>query len=228
MIFCPLLALALYVAPVTTSSLDSSAGLEDPAPCFKQYESKLNDLLKREEANAAFPAMPATAEHEYATAVPKFYQASFYKWESTRTRTVKVADREMTVPRPDRIGVGSLTFYHERIKDPVAHFTSTYRDLTPDEESKMREIMAREMEDKNLTGSQQKAGDALMTAVPREVKYENVEGIGDAASWDIKSSELIVLRGRVHFKIIADLSDDPSTNIAVARMLAMIVLSKCE
>jgi len=58
--------------------------------------------------------------------------------------------------------------------------------------------------------------------------YRTVEGLGDAAVWNVVTNELYVLQNGVKFEIRTDIANDTEKNKSVAVKLAEIVLNKCK
>jgi hypothetical protein len=83
------------------------------------------------------------------------------------------------------------------------------------------------MEAKGMTESQQRAGQSLGATLADNVKYMPVDGIGDAAAWDVMESALVILVSRAKFRVIVDISDDPAVNLDLAKRLARRIFRKC-
>ena len=199
----------------------------DPTSCFEKYAGKLDELLTRDDIISVYSTDIENAQKNYLRAVPAAYQACIYEWESNRTRTIKVTGREMTIPSPNRIGVANLSFYGEKIKDPLAYFKNAHRTPTEEEKTYMQQEMTKKLEEEELSAPQKETGTKLTTSVMDKIQFEAVEGIGDAAAWDFMDSALVVLTGRTKFKIIVDISDAKEENLAIAKKLAILVLKKC-
>ena len=59
-------------------------------------------------------------------------------------------------------------------------------------------------------------------------KFEDVPGIGDAASFNKEENYLTVLVGATTFQVIASVSKDKDVNLDLAKKLAKEILTKCE
>lgn len=223
-----LLFLALYLnslhdasSPAVPVNMDG-----DPTPCYAAYAGKVDKLLTLEDVRAEYPSLPAETEHQYLTSLPVYLQASEYLWPGDRTDTVSVGGRTYAVAKSNRIGIGGLEIYTDEVKDPKAKFQNTYRTPTEEEKAEYQKRLQEKMEEEGRSESQRKA-EYMATTLFDHVKFMPVEGIGDAAAWDIKESALVILVARAKFKVIADISDDPAVNIDLAKRLARRVFRKC-
>lgn len=222
-----LLTLRLFTTDDFPESRHLMTDVGDPTPCYAAYTGKLDQLLTLEDIRAEFPTLPAETAHKYLTTLPGYLQASEHTWPSDRSYTVAMGDQQLTVPKPNRIGVGGLSVYGEKVKDPKATFLNTYRTPTEEEKAYYQKLLQEKMEEEELSDSQQNAGKDLTTTLGDKVTFLAVEGIGDAAAWDIMDSALVILVARAKFKVIVNISEDPAVNIDLAKRLARRVFRKC-
>lgn len=194
--------------------------------CFEKYIDKLDELLRADILSIHIAGMQE-AELKYSRIGPVAYHVCMYEWESERTSTVKIGPYETTIPKPNRIGIGGLSTYGEKIKDPLIYFKNAHRTPTTEEIVTMRQKMQEEMVKKGLSTSEEETGDKLISSVADKIQFSPVDGLGDAAAWDHMDSALVVLVDRTKFKVIVDTSDDAEKNQALAEKLARLVLKKC-
>lgn len=199
----------------------------DLSSCFEKYIDKLDELLTRADILSIYTAGMQDAEMKYPRIGPASYHVCTYEWKSERTSTYKVGSYETTIPTPNRIGIGALSTYGEKIKDPLVYFKNAHRTPTAEEKAKMYEMMEEEMKERGSTDAEAKSGTRLTGTIADKVKFTPVEGLGDAAAWDYMDSALAVLVGRTKFKVIVNISDDARENQALAEKLARLVLKKC-
>lgn len=75
----------------------------------------------------------------------------------------------------------------------------------------------------------QKAGNNLLGAIQEvAASYENYPGLGDLATWNPITQEIIVLQNGVKFSVYVDISNDMETNKKVAVEFAKLILNKCK
>jgi hypothetical protein len=141
---------------------------------------------------------------------------------------MKVGQQEIDVKRPNKIGIGCLRTYKERIKDPLAYFNNAHRTPTKEDIAEYQKIAKKKMEEEGLTSDQQKIGSDITTPFLDKISFTAIDGLGDAAAWDHMDSALVILVGRIEFKIYVEFSDQVEENQALAKKLAKIVLAKCQ
>ncbi|GAB2775947.1 hypothetical protein GCM10027275_18870 [Rhabdobacter roseus] len=212
----------------------NSASSEADGQCLFEYQTRLDQLLTKDEIAQHFPEDLSKATYKYETKyAPVNYQQAIYTWPSERIRKLKIGDRTMEVPSHNRLGVGDISQYKPD-QNALNIFKSSYRTLTEEEKVKAREAMQEGLEKhtkddgKKLSDTEKKAGNTLGGSLTDMAQFDSFEGIGDAAAWDAMDRALIVLKGRTVFRIYADVSADPQENKALAKKLAEVVLAKCK
>lgn len=215
--------------PAIPGSHDASSCFKPTAPpsCFEKYADRLDEWLTREDIVSIFPGLPAEAAINYSRNVPIAYRSSVYQWKSDRFSISFVGSREVRSPRPNKIGVGHLSVYGDRVKDPLTYFRNAHRTPTAEEKSELQQRMKTKMEEKGLTSSQKGAGTTLTAALSEQILFTNVEGLGDAAAWDHMDHSLVILVGRVRFKVFVEISGNVEDNQELAIKLAKKILEKC-
>jgi hypothetical protein len=222
-----LIALFLQTIHDVPSWTSSTSVAGDPTPCYAAYQGKLDELLTLDDIRAEFTTLPADVEHAYLTTLPTDLQASQFTWPSDRTDSITMGGRTYTVAASNLIGIGGLSIYKDDVKDPKAKFLNTYRTPTEAEKAYYQKALQDTMEAKGMTESQQRAGQSLGATLADNVKYMPIDGIGDAAAWDVMESALVILVSRAKFRVIVDISDDPAVNLDLAKRLARRIFRKC-
>lgn len=159
------------------------------------------------------------------------HRAAGYKWDSDRTLTVKVGEREVSVSESDKVTLGRFTILDaEKIKGSyVEHFKNQYKKLTAEEQAQFDQAFARQLENESdLTKGIGKG----FAGLSNQIDYKNIDGIGQAANWETnpRSSDglLHVLHKNMTFVVVVNLSDDSDYNLEVAKKIAAATIEKCD
>lgn len=199
-----------------------------PSSCFEKYVGKLDKMLTKEDILFLYPSVSGKTEYKYSRIGPVEYHSCMYQWDSERTFVTKVGSREVQVPKPNKIGIGSLSFYADRIKDPLAYFKNAHRTPTVEEKAEMQKRMKEKMEEKGLTTSQKETGTNLTVSLSDQISFTTIGGLGDAAVWDHMDNSLVILAGRAKFKVYVEISGNVEENQGLAIKLAKRILAKCD
>lgn len=184
-------------------------------------------MLTKEDILTVYASIPANTDYKYSRSAPLDYQTCEYQWDSDRTYMMKVGAREVEVPRPNKIGIGLLSTYGEKTKDPLAYFKNAYRTPTAEEIAEFQKMAKKKMDEEGMTAPEQQAGKDLTSTLADQISFTSIEGIGDAAAWDHMDSALVVLVGRTKFKVYVEVSADVEANQQLAKKLAKLILAKC-
>lgn len=212
-------------AQLASFSVEASVS---PSSCFEKFVGKLDKMLTREDVLSIYPSVSGKAEYKYSLTGPVEYHSCMYQWDSERTSLTKVGSREIQVPKPNKIGIGNLSFYGDRIKDPLAYFSNAHRTPTAEEKAEMQKRMKEKMKEKGLTTSQKETGTNLTVLLSDQISYTTIGGLGDAAVWDHMDNALVILAGRAKFKVYVEISGNMEENQGLAIKLAKRILAKCD
>jgi hypothetical protein len=103
-----------------------------------------------------------------------------------------------------------------------------YRTVSKEElNAALGKAEAKISEDKNVKEETKNQAMDMAKGLAEGASYEDVKGIGNAASWDARDNALIILIGDKTLKIVSSVSADSETNKALAIKLASEVLAKC-
>jgi hypothetical protein len=218
----------------TNASENSSLTVPGSEDCILNYQTKYDQLLPLETIKKHF-AVPAEAKKKYAVLpnAKKHDKDTYeYIWDSNRTYKMKMMGQEMDVPVSNRLGlrwVGSDLFMIGNKPTPLENFKAFYRNTTAAEKEAAFQKAEAAMKEKGYDEKTVKAAGGLAKDLSsEEIMFKDITGIGEAASWRIKSKELTVLVGKITFQISADISANDEENIALAKKLALEVLAKCK
>ena len=116
-------------------------------------------------------------------------------------------------------------------KTPVERFYDKYHTRTPKEQEEIKKLydslVVNSVEVKN--NSDQLSAEKLGESIGFDFQYLNIDDIGDAAVWDYKVNDLIVLVGEYQFSLNVDLNRGNDYDLEKAKLLAAAIIEKaCE
>ena len=203
--------------------------------CIISYQSKYDELLPLDIIKKHFKGEMPDAKKKYDKSSNEKYRNHdkyTYSWKSDRTRTMEIGGNKMTYPIANEIGlqwVGDDIFMMSKSKSPLENFKDFYRNASQEEIDKSMAIAEAQVRKKEgITKQQADAATGIAKGMSAETRFENVEGVGEAASWVVKDNKLVVLVGNVTFQVMANVGTDKAANIDLAKKLAIEVLNKCK
>lgn len=218
-----------------TTDPDASGGNN----CLLGYQTKYDQLLSEAEVIAATGFSKNLMETKSNTVLKNPAYHSFeYRFGNGRERIVAGINQKLAMP--DVISVSGIRAIS------ASSFEATYKAITDEEMQRTKEVLKKaaagnsgnaeadkameKAKEKNSSKEQvTKTGGELLDQIKAVSKgYRVVEGLGDAARWNLVSNELIVLQNGVQFQLRSDISADQAKNKAVAIELANRILNKCK
>lgn len=119
-------------------------------------------------------------------------------------------------------------------KDPLARFTTKWREPTPEErahlERQMTEAMEKARQDGKVSSADAGAGRQLSRSVAQApVSFDPVDGVGTSARWGGVGADrsLKVLHTDTEFAVVVNVSGDESVNRTAAIAIARDLLARC-
>lgn len=211
------------VAEATTGNSAQSTS------CFEQYKTNLMKMLTKSEIASVYKGDMEGAELDsYKTEEYSAYGYYTYSWPGNSDRSERMIVNGSDYGAKDyTIGVGYLDFYDEDTKFIVKQFKNTY-DLTDAKKAKAKKAINKELEKNGVDSKTKGTSESITKSIIPDLKFTPVEDIGDAAVWSYSDNRLIVLKGRVKFRVIVDISDNHQEDVDLAKKLARIILQKCE
>lgn len=207
--------------------------------CLLDYQNKYDALLAETDVLNATGFSKDVMETKYNNRLNNPENDEFvYKFKNGRMGKVRGFNNEMQLP--DMIVVRSI-----KPMSPTT-FNQTYREVTDEQMQAANDALdeiaegnsgdadadkaMKKAKEQNIGKDQIKKTGGALTGAFKEVSkgYRTVEGLGDAAVWNVVTNELYVLQNGVKFEIRTDISNDTEKNKSVAVKLAEIVLSKCK
>lgn len=224
-------------AVVNSKSNDPNAKGDNK--CLMDYQRKYDALLSEAEILAATGFSKDVMETKYNNVLKNPENHEFvYKFKNGRMGKVRGFNNEM--PLPDMVVVRSIK------PMSLTTFNQSYREVTEEQmqaaNDALKEIAEgnssdadadkamKKAKEQNISKDEVKKTGGTLTDAFKEVSkgYRAVEGIGDAAVWNVVTNELYVLQNGVKFEIRTDIANDTEKNKSVAVKLAEIVLNKCK
>ncbi|TDE18018.1 hypothetical protein [Dyadobacter psychrotolerans] len=220
-----------------SENMDSKGG----NTCLLGYSDKLDQLLTLDAA-AGFTALPANAAKvSYSKVMKNTASHSIkYSWIGDRKRSMKDAGMDMVLPVKEQIELHGIK------EKTLTEFKASHRAPTNEEIRKRDKAVNDALDGKSgkkeinenlekldkmkVDKSTQKGVAQNMGNVFAKVAmaYEDVAGLGDAASWNSFERRLYVLDNGVEISLSVDLSADESVNKKKAVLILTQLLSKCD
>ena len=207
--------------------------------CLLDYQNKYDALLAETDVLNATGFSKDVMETKYNNRLKNPENHEFvYKFKNGRMGKVRGFDNEMQLP--DMVVVRSIK------PMSLTTFNQSYREVTDEQMQAANDALdeiaegnsgdadadkaMKKAKEQNISKDQIKKTGGTLTGAFKEVSkgYRTVEGLGDAAVWNVVTNELNVLQNGVKFEIRTDISNDTEKNKSVAVKLAEIVLSKCK
>lgn len=207
--------------------------------CLLDYQQKYDALLTESDVIAATGFSAKTIETKYNKALKNPEHHGFkYKFKNGRKGKVKGLDMEMELP--DVVEIKTIKSMS------LSTFKQNYSAVADEEIKAAKDVLDKVVDGKSGDANAEAAlknarahdvskeqikeiGGGIMD-VMKEVSrgYRTVNGLGDAARWNVVSNELYVLQNGVQFVIFSEVGKDHEKNKSIAIQLAEIILDKCK
>lgn len=226
-------------AEIASNSLSNDPEAKGQNKCLLNYQLKYDELLSEEDVLKAtgFDKQKLTTEYNKFLKNPEYHGYRF-SFENGRVGKIPGTDRVMkqsdyiNVKYIEEMSLKSFQFNYRVPTDEDIKATQKILENVVDGKSKNNDVSdaVKDAEDKGVSKDQiKKTGSSIIGSMADIAKaYVDVEHLGDAAVWNTKSMELIVLKNGVKFNIEANVSNEMEHNREVAISLAKIILEKCK
>ena len=212
----------------------------NPSPLSSQKEArtlnaddfagKLDELLTLEMAAkvSGFEASKAIKEHEdKASAVfggeKKPPRECNYLWKNGRIRAITAGGHTINAPYKDKVGIKYVS------NTTLERFKQSYGVLTDEQKTaaskKLDEEASKNQPEQARTETEKKVAE-VGTGMIKNLKAEEITGVGDAATWYPNFSELKVLYNGLTFALVTDISDDKNLNRNKSIELANMIIDE--
>ncbi len=196
------------------------------------FSGKLDELLTLEMAAkiSGFEASDAAKVHENNThkafgGTPKPPRECNYYWENGRIRNVSAGGNTMQVPRKDQVGINGVS------NTTLERFQRNYGPLSDQQKRAATKQLEEEASKKGSVDNQSADQKMLETGTDmiKNLKAEEISGVGNAAVWYENTNELKVFYNGLIFALVVDISDDKNLNKSKSIELAnMIIMEKLQ
>lgn len=207
--------------------------------CLIGYQTNYDQLLTENEVLSATGFSKDVMETKYQKVLknPEYHEFLF-KFKNKRVAYISAIDMKAEIQ--DAISIRSikpmsLTQFENSYKAITEEEMQVARDMVDDvTEGKSgdadAEAAMQKAKDQNVSNEQIKETSNVMMDAFKEVSegYRVVDGLGDAARWNIVTNELTVLQNGVQFQVMSDINNDIEKNKSVAIELAKKILDKCK
>ncbi|PPL02240.1 hypothetical protein [Parapedobacter indicus] len=203
--------------------------------CLLAYQEKYDQLLTKDIVLTLTGFDESKMEVKYTKIMKPEYHSVNYTFDNQRVRE----RAGYTMPFKDNVQLGSIKAMS------LAQFNDSYRAVTAEEDATVDEVLE-DLHDGKVTDpdAQEALGNLEKQGVDKEVAkqatgtlrdafrkvaegYRKVEGLGDAAVWNVETQELVVLENGVKFDLQVDTKNTNDENKAAAIELARKLLDAC-
>jgi hypothetical protein len=208
--------------------------------CLLSYQEKLGELLTGEMASSVTGLSVEKMETKLNNILknPEYHSIE-YKWKTDRTEERIVGNMTMNWP----------VVYFVKLQDindrSLKEFKASYKKATKEQVEQAKKAIDEgfdrksgnekvnkqidKLDELGVDKKTQKSTSSSIGSVIGEIAqaYSDVEGVGDAASWNSVEKRLYVLEKGVQFSISIRMSDDDEVNKAQAIQLAKEIIAKC-
>ncbi len=209
--------------------------------CLLQYATQYDRLFTLEDAAGIIGRVASEAEVKNKnTGKNTRYHEVVYVWKTDRV----IHMHGMDVPDNDRIsltGIGKNNIkdfkrdYSRRTEEEIVALNEQINqqlDKQFDEKSDNEKIEASKKK-MNELGTSNEAGKTTAKKIGSKLTssldaYEEITGLGDAASWNTKDKKLYVLSNGVEFCVRINLGEEDLFNRNTAVEAAKLILNKCK
>jgi len=206
--------------------------------CLHQFYGEPGKMIKEQDVVDICGLKDIDYEREEKLLKKKMkkYSMVSFSWDSDRTRVIDIGDNSMTVPVDNSIVYGGARELSFNNGNPKESFKKIYKTLTKEERDNARKAMQAQVDkqkkkaDPNYESTSETAIEStqgLLSKTMDKIKYTEVNGVGDLATWESNDRTLFVLVGNWQFTVSIDLSNDEEDNKNKAIALAKKILEQC-
>lgn len=146
---------------------------------------------------------------------------------SLKKNTVKDAVKTgMSIEQTHKhLGITNLRAF-ESEEQARKYFENSHRKPSKEDMEKFDEEMEKQAEKKGMSEKEKETGKGLAGGIANNLKFKDVDGIGDMASWDDLGSKLDVLVGTTQFGVKVHTGEGTEKDIEKAKAVAKDILSQ--
>jgi hypothetical protein len=211
------------ITPTTEATVQKIDQQIGTAP--EKFIGKLNELFTLDMAAAAtgYPASEANSSYDKTLQNPTTHSMQ-YSWEKGRTRSTKVSTMTINTPIDDVIELRWLKvtdrkFFEQQYQNPTA-------EQLKEADKAVKDALDQKQAAGEINQETKDGAKGLAAELGKNVRWDNVEGIGEAAKWNSKTQELKVFNGQIEFEIRIDLGLSNEAHLTKAKTAAAAILQK--
>jgi len=146
---------------------------------------------------------------------------------SMKKGTVKDAVKTgKSIEKPQKfVGVSNLRLFDSK-EEAQKYFKNSHSKPSKEDMKKLDKEFEKQSEKQGLTEKQKETGKSLSGGIADNLKFIDVKGVGDMASWDDLGSKLDVLVGTLQFGIIIHTGEGAEVDIEKAKAVAKDIVAK--
>lgn len=217
--------------PIGTASVCLLRNQYEPCGAFTEslVRSVLSDLGATKITRQSFSKPPSAVPEGHHPVPPINLNSCSYTWSSTMNRSITLpGGSTIDVPRDAEVRLGGIIEYAET---PVVEFERTHRRPTAEEQKALNAMLTENLREAEAEGKISEAGRSmgqqLASSVSEGIKYSDVKGLGRAARWESRFSQLSLLIDSVKVDVHASVSENDDKNRETAQALAAALLETC-
>ncbi len=146
---------------------------------------------------------------------------------SAKKGSVKEAMKmSKTIERPQKqVGITNLRQFESK-EEAQKYFNNSHKKPSKEDMAKFDKEFEKQSEKQGLSEEQEKTGKAISGGIADNLKFIDVDGIGDIASWDDLGSKLDVLIGTIQFGVSVHTGEGTEEDIKKAKAVAKDIIVK--
>ena len=202
----------------STSSLIEKSDSKSSNNCLEPFYGKPENIFSKEMV-AEFVDFQGS-EVEYSTLAEKLKKPELPKGYVSMASVE--AKWEINGQR-HKVSLGSIkkiNLYESNT--PADRFYAKYHTRTAEEQAELTKALDKEVEKKTTDENAKN----VTTGIGMDFKYLKVDGLGDAAVWELKVNDLKVLVGDYQFTVHVDLNKGNDFDLEKAKLIAQAVIDK--
>lgn len=129
-----------------------------------------------------------------------------------------------SIVQPNKhMGITNLRKF-ESLEEAQSYFKNSHRKPSKEDMEKLDKEFEKQSKKQGLSEEQKETGKSLAGGIADGIKFQEVEGVGDMASWDELGSKLDVLIGSVQFGVKVHTGDGTEADIQKAKAVAQDIM----
>lgn len=191
----------------------------------EKFVGKLDELFTLDMAAAAtgYPASEAKSSYDKTLQNPTTHSMQ-YSWDKGRTRSTKVSTMTINTPIDDVIELRWVKVTDRKTFEQ--HYQNPTAEQLKEADKAMNDALDQKQAAGEISQNAKESAKGLAAELGKNVRWDNVEGLGEAAKWNPKTQELKVFSGQIEFEIRIDLGLSNEAHLTKAKAAAAAILQK--